>query len=81
MHNVHLLIRLRKIEILYTYNTVTSSKTMSENKSRMNSKLFSQNKTNDRPRTEGSKDKSPKGDTLVIGYWESAVRWGHILTN
>lgn len=78
MHNVHLLIRLRKIEILYTYNTVTSSKTMSENKSRMNSKLFSQNKTNDRPRTEGSKDKSPKGYTLVIGYRESAVGWGHI---
>lgn len=59
-------------------NTVTSSKTMSENKSRMNSKLFSQNKTNDRPQTEGSKDKSPEGYTLVIGYWESAVGWGHI---
>ena len=51
---------------------------MSENKSRMNSKLFSQNKTNDRPQTEGSKDKSPKGYTLVIGYWESAVGWGHV---
>lgn len=43
----------------------------------MNSKLLSQNKTNDRPQTEGSKDKSPEY-ILVIGYWESAVRWGHI---